>query len=92
MKKLKFIVLLCTILMFGVQSVHAQWFQDREIKWFSNGVNSYEPDKGVNPGGGGQEGEDPDPNDPNSPIGSGVAILFGFGVGYACVKRSRNED
>ena len=86
MKKVKFIVILCTILMFGVQSVNAQWFQDREIRWFSNDVSEksddYAPDRGTGSEGGGT----------GVPIGSGVAILFGLGVGYACVKRSRNED
>lgn len=89
MKKVKFIVILCSILMFGVQSVNAQWFQDREINWFSQGGSRGGEDPGGGNSGGGGTGEDPDPN---SPIGSGVAILLGLGAGYACLKRSRNED
>lgn len=84
MKKVKFIVILCSMLMFGVQSVQAQLFRDHEIKWFSqdDGDEVTEGDRHGGATGGGEV----------VPIGSGVAILLGLGAGYACLKRSRNED
>lgn len=46
-----------------------------------------EGSKGTDPhGGGGNSGSDP------APIGSGLLVLTGLSIGYACFKRNRKED
>ena len=77
--KSRVIFVLCSLLFLGAQQVQAQYSQEREIRWFSNG-NGTRGDDGEDPGGG-----------TGVPIGSGVAILLGLGAGYACVKRHRKE-
>ena len=71
--------------MFGAQSVQAQHFRDREIKWFAqdDGDEITEPDRHGGSSGGGTE-------EP-TPLGSGIAILLGCATLYACTRRKKEN-
>lgn len=57
--------------------------QKDDVLFARNQTEKIRGDGGGDPGGGGGE---------PTPIGSGLLVLTGLSIGYACFKQSRKED
>ena len=77
----KILLIISLLLLLSCQSM-AQVFTQKDRQELFNR-------EGENPGHGG-DNVSPDP--PVTPIGSGLLVLTGLSIGYACFKRNRKED
>lgn len=75
----KLIVLVCVLAFQNPISAKAQ----------GSGLFSNKPQPVENRG---DENDDPNTGGEPTPIGSGLLVLTGLSLGYACFKHSRNED
>lgn len=94
MKKLSFFVLIACLtglkslsaqgndVFFSSSSNNREYYRYEEFKYLTN--NDFSRDLPGNPGGHGGDGDVP------APLGSGLLLLTGMGVGYAIMKKHRD--